>query len=1454
MRAIFVLAVVLVAAGAVLAVLPEEPRSSVRSLSNQGIIIPLPAASMNSAASSPDKNGQKPIIAASGIGSSPQQLTIQPGQGWSIRWNPVTDTPHLITGRALTLPGVKTLAKENIESACLDFVAANANLLKVQPGQLRLANKIKAGERWFVTFRQTYQGVPVLGSQLTASFTRDDRLITLASDIYPDIAVETKPKIDTGKAVRLALADCGGEPDNCRLSNVQLCILPMHQPEGIEYVLCWEMYVFQPTAHKKWQYLIDAVTGRIVGKSNVLVYQNITGTVQGEYKPEFASDSNYVATFPYEKVIAQGPEAVIASWNFDSDPCWVTEGRWAFGQPTGSGSFCGDPNSGYTGSNVYGYNLSGNYENYMPVYYLTTSAIDCSAYENVHLRFMRWLGVESSYYDNAGIEVSNDGTNWTTLWSNPVDSICDGQWVSVTYDISTVADLQPTVYIRWVMGPTDSSVVYPGWNIDDVEIISILGGTNAVQTQTDGSYSVVPPWNPSTILSELKGLYCNINYDCGPDARFMQPQVLPGDVVDFTWNSALYSKIAESSAYWHVNFVHDYFTAIDPGLSESSVYYPAGLDYPMPVTVQMDCPAGYCNAYWDGDGLAFGAGDGQSCDDFALYSEVIYHEYTHAVTSKIYDGVYFPYAMEPGALNEAWSDYFGCVLSASQSPLVGDGGLVLYQPNGFRTLDNTYRRETDWVNEVHADSQMFSSSLWGVRQTIEKEIGAEEGDEMVHFARYAHPQTFEEYLLAILVEDDTRYGDNNLSNGTPHGEAIYTAFGNHGIGGLQYLAPSIVIDDARGNANGNIEPGEMVNLSLTLTNGWANVTNVSARISTADPSVTIIKEWANFPAVNNGALTNNAADPFIILIDPACPQTHTINFTLNVTADGPYNYSRTCLFTYAVAVNQLAYDDGQVDEYVEYGDKGGALAVRITPQSYPCYPTHIRLFPYQDSTITVKIWDNDGPRGLPGTVLGSVNVETEATGDWFDVDISSLGLKIDSGSFYAGWVEGDKPYYNGLDADPPYYHRSWAYFPSYDVWVPFEGAGLLANLMVRVREGSIADAPVQNITTGRKYFSIQTAINGARSGEQIVVNKGTYYENINFKGKTLVVRSADPEDFAVMAATIIKGSDQAVTFWTGEDANCVLAGFTITGGNIGICCVESAPTITKCVITKNASEGIYTCYASRTGGWHGLPARENTAKMAVLHCIITGNGAGGVVADYMGEPVISNCTIAGNRGGGITANWSAAKVTNSIIWGNWPAQIAHSYGTVLISYSNIQGGWPGQGNINTDPYFVSAGYWADPNDPNIPVEPNQANAIWVQGDYHLKSQGWRWNSQQREWVFDRVTSRAIDAGNPGSSLGEELVTVPDDPANIYGQNLRIDMGSFGGTAEASMPPHKWAILGDLTNDGTLDLLDLASWAENWLNSDPPKAWPADLNRDGAVDMLDFALLAEDWGAETTWHD
>ena len=162
------------------------------------------------------------------------------------------------------------------------------------------------------------------------------------------------------------------------------------------------------------------------------------------------------------------------SFTLNSNPNWTCQGMWAFGQPTGSGSYNHDPTSGHTGNYVYGYNLSGDYANSMTVQYLTTQAFDCSGLERTKLSFWRWLGVESSTYDHATVQVSNDGSSWATVWSNTSTSISDSAWSQQIYDISAVADGQPTVYVRWGMGPTGGSVTYPGWNIDDVEIRGIL--------------------------------------------------------------------------------------------------------------------------------------------------------------------------------------------------------------------------------------------------------------------------------------------------------------------------------------------------------------------------------------------------------------------------------------------------------------------------------------------------------------------------------------------------------------------------------------------------------------------------------------------------------------------------------------------------------------------------------------------------------------------------------------------------------------------------------------------------------------------------------------------------------------------------------------------------------------------------------------------------------------------
>jgi predicted outer membrane repeat protein len=447
-------------------------------------------------------------------------------------------------------------------------------------------------------------------------------------------------------------------------------------------------------------------------------------------------------------------------------------------------------------------------------------------------------------------------------------------------------------------------------------------------------------------------------------------------------------------------------------------------------------------------------------------------------------------------------------------------------------------------------------------------------------------------------------------------------------------------------------------------------------------------------------------------------------------------------------------------------------------------------------------------------------------------------------------------------------------------------------------------------------------------GDTVILTTGTYTgrgnRDINYRDKVVTVRSANPDDPAVVAATIIdcQGTPGAphrgFNFHYGEGPSSAVIGLTISngyywGGGGGIYCRYSSPTISKNVIRDNTAAGdgggIYCCdcspiiventitrnRADDDGG--GICCRDAAATISkniimenvspdngggifcrnlpptITNNIITGNRAedGGGIWCRDSWPEIANNTITGNvaadTAGGVGGRGSlvpeTATVTNSILWGNTAVngcEIGLIRGAALtVSYSDVQSG-PlafyleedctldrAGGNIDADPCFARPGYWdanGTPNDPN--------DDLWVCGDYHLKSQGWRWDRVRERWDYDEVTSRCIDAGNPGAPLSEELLFVPDDPNNEWGQNLRIDMGAYGGRAEASMPPHDWALLADLTNNGAVDFEDFAGQANDRLESEGEQ--PGDLNRNGTVDMGDLALLAEDWLKQTSWYE
>lgn len=97
-------------------------------------------------------------------------------------------------------------------------------------------------------------------------------------------------------------------------------------------------------------------------------------------------------------------------------------------------------------------------------------------------------------------------------------------------------------------------------------------------------------------------------------------------------------------------------------------------------------------------------------------------------------------------------------------------------------------------------------------------------------------------------------------------------------------------------------------------------------------------------------------------------------------------------------------------------------------------------------------------------------------------------------------------------------------------------------------------APAQeSILVPSEHPTIQAAIDAAGEGDTIIVSEGTYLENVNLRGKGIILASLFllDGDTSHIRKTIIDGSQgaSAVSLINGEDATTVLMGFTITGGS-----------------------------------------------------------------------------------------------------------------------------------------------------------------------------------------------------------------------------------------------------------------------------------------------------------------
>lgn len=231
-------------------------------------------------------------------------------------------------------------------------------------------------------------------------------------------------------------------------------------------------------------------------------------------------------------------------------------------------------------------------------------------------------------------------------WSAPLR--LDPRTGQLFYEVSSIRDDSRPV--RWINAQNGSTMKALN-ALAHGEGEGVKGDTKTIDTvQEDGVYLL------KTADDRQE------TYDAG------NAQVLPGtlmtdadDVWDFTrpsWRSP--DQRPGVDAHYYAGVVDDFY---------GDVFARDSIDGEgMQIVSTVHFANRYCNAFWNGEQMTYGDGDGRTCLPLSGGLDVVGHELTHGVTEFTSNLIYED---ESGALNEAFSDMMGNTIEF----YAADGGL-----------------------------------------------------------------------------------------------------------------------------------------------------------------------------------------------------------------------------------------------------------------------------------------------------------------------------------------------------------------------------------------------------------------------------------------------------------------------------------------------------------------------------------------------------------------------------------------------------------------------------------------------------------------------------------------------------------------------------------------------------------------------------------------------------------
>jgi len=194
--------------------------------------------------------------------------------------------------------------------------------------------------------------------------------------------------------------------------------------------------------------------------------------------------------YPFTDLNPSGSRTINESIFFDDlegSNLWTLSGEFEIAPPTGLGGTFGEPDPTYAfnGINVLGTDLTGlgsvpgDYENNLPdnAYLAASPSLNTKYYKDIKLQYYQWLNVEIG--DSAKIQIDLNNLNqWKTIWNNQ-GLIKDGNWNAKVYSIANYADRKDQLSTRFIIGPTNNTWTFSGWNVDDFAITGTFVSTDA---------------------------------------------------------------------------------------------------------------------------------------------------------------------------------------------------------------------------------------------------------------------------------------------------------------------------------------------------------------------------------------------------------------------------------------------------------------------------------------------------------------------------------------------------------------------------------------------------------------------------------------------------------------------------------------------------------------------------------------------------------------------------------------------------------------------------------------------------------------------------------------------------------------------------------------------------------------------------------------------------------------